>query len=78
MLPTRKEASLRIMFLGKTNLPTDRETLYWMNVKAIPPTDEKKYTEEYLTVGITKQNQAILSPGKSTCATRKSTKYVAV
>ncbi|HDS0120215.1 TPA: fimbria/pilus periplasmic chaperone, partial [Escherichia coli] len=41
MLPTRKEASLRIMFLGKTNLPTDRETLYWMNVKAIPPTDEK-------------------------------------
>ena len=31
MLPTRKEASLRIMFLGKTNLPTDRETLYWMN-----------------------------------------------
>ena len=36
MLPTRKEASLRIMFLGKTNFPTDRETLYWMNVKAIP------------------------------------------
>ena len=27
---------------------------------------------------LSQQNQAILSPGKSTCATRKSTKYVAV
>ncbi|WP_170692593.1 molecular chaperone, partial [Escherichia coli] len=52
MLPTRKEASLRIMFLGKTNLPTDRETLYWMNVKAIPPTDEKNTQKNTLQLAL--------------------------
>lgn len=52
MLPTRKEASLRIMFLGKTNLPTDRETLYWMNVKAIPPTDEKNIQKNTLQLAL--------------------------
>lgn len=51
MLPTRK-ASLRIMFLGKTNLPTDRETLYWMNVKAIPPTDEKNTQKNTLQLAL--------------------------
>ncbi|WCE54396.1 fimbria/pilus periplasmic chaperone [Escherichia coli] len=52
MLPTRKEASLRIMFLGKTNLPTDRETLYWMNVKAIPPTDERNTQKNTLQLAL--------------------------
>lgn len=40
------------MFLGKTNLPTDRETLYWMNVKAIPPTDEKNTQKNTLQLAL--------------------------
>lgn len=78
MLPTRKEASLRIMFLGKTNLPTDRETLYWMNVKAIPPTDEKNTQKNTLQLALQNKIKLFYRPEKSTCATRKSTKYVAV
>ncbi|GHM54755.1 hypothetical protein ECZU51_34250 [Escherichia coli] len=60
MLPTRKEASLRIMFLGKTNLPTDRETLYWMNVKAIPPTDEKNTQKNTLQLAGNDSNLLIV------------------
>lgn len=52
MLPTRKEASLRIMFVGKAQLPTDRETLFWMNVKAIPPTDEKNTQKNTLQLAL--------------------------
>ncbi|EJD1898482.1 fimbria/pilus periplasmic chaperone [Escherichia coli] len=52
MLPTRKEASLRIMFIGKSQLPTDRETLFWMNVKAIPPTDEKNTQKNTLQLAL--------------------------
>ncbi|GHL17171.1 hypothetical protein ECZU24_00120 [Escherichia coli] len=56
MLPTRKEASLRIMFIGKSQLPTDRETLFWMNVKAIPPTDEKNTQKNTLQLALHKLN----------------------
>ncbi|HFV4137717.1 TPA: fimbria/pilus periplasmic chaperone [Escherichia coli] len=52
MLPTRKKASLRIMFIGKSQLPTDRETLFWMNVKAIPPTDEKNTQKNTLQLAL--------------------------
>ncbi|QMN53330.1 fimbria/pilus periplasmic chaperone [Citrobacter freundii] len=52
MLPTRKAASLRIMFVGQKNLPTDRETLYWMNVKAIPPTDEQNTEKNTLQLAL--------------------------
>ncbi|MCQ8806230.1 fimbria/pilus periplasmic chaperone, partial [Escherichia coli] len=34
MLPTRKEASLRILFIGKSQLPTERATLVWRKVLA--------------------------------------------
>ena len=36
VLKPKKENTLRIMYAGPGNLPADRESLYWMNVKAIP------------------------------------------
>lgn len=63
MLPTRKEASLRIMFVGKSALPTDRETLYWMNVKAIPPTDEKNTEKNTLQLALQNRIKLFYRPG---------------
>ncbi|WP_447876723.1 fimbria/pilus periplasmic chaperone [Serratia fonticola] len=36
----QKENTLRISYAGTTALPTDRETLYWFNSKAIPQSSE--------------------------------------
>lgn len=35
-----KGQSLRVFFSGKQSLPTDRESLFWLNVLEIPPTPE--------------------------------------
>lgn len=72
-----KEASLRIMFLGKTNLPTDRETLYWMNVKAIPPTDEKNTQKNTLQLALQNKIKLFYRP-ENLPVQPESTKYVAV
>lgn len=36
VMKPQKENTLRIMYVGPNNLPADRESLYWVNVKAIP------------------------------------------
>ncbi|WP_333012608.1 fimbria/pilus periplasmic chaperone [Kluyvera sichuanensis] len=36
VMKAKKENTLRIMYVGPNSLPTDRESLYWVNVKAIP------------------------------------------
>lgn len=45
----QKENTLRISYTGAP-LPTDRETLYWFNSKAIPQSDEKSRTLNTLQV----------------------------
>ncbi|MFZ5210258.1 fimbria/pilus periplasmic chaperone [Enterobacter kobei] len=37
----QKENTLRISYTGSKSLPTDRETLYWFNSKAIPQASEE-------------------------------------
>lgn len=41
MIKANSENTLRLMFAGAA-LPQDRETVYWLNVKAIPSLDKEK------------------------------------
>ena len=40
VMKPQKENTLRIMYVGPNNLPADRESLYWVNVKAIPSAEK--------------------------------------
>lgn len=48
----KKENTLRILDAGSSQLPQDRETLYWMNVKAIPSMDKSKLSDNTLQLAI--------------------------
>ncbi len=36
VIQPQKENTLRVMYISAKNLPADRETVYWLNMKAIP------------------------------------------
>ncbi len=48
----KKENTLRILDATNNQLPQDRESLFWMNVKAIPSMDKSKLTENTLQLAI--------------------------
>lgn len=48
----KKENSLRIIDATSNQLPQDRETLFWLNVKAIPSMDKAKLQDNTLQLAI--------------------------
>lgn len=42
MMQGKKENNLLILDKKNTQLPTDRESLFWVNVKSIPASDKKR------------------------------------
>ncbi|MCS3432297.1 fimbria/pilus periplasmic chaperone [Klebsiella sp. BIGb0407] len=48
----KKENTLRILDASNNKLPQDRESLFWMNVKAIPSMDKSKLNENTLQLAI--------------------------
>lgn len=48
----KKENTLRILDATRYPLPQDRESLFWMNVKAIPSMDKSKLSENTLQLAI--------------------------
>ena len=42
VIQPKKENILRIMYVGQDNLPQDRETVFYLNSKAIPSSDKSK------------------------------------
>lgn len=48
----KKENTLRIIDSSNDTLPKDRESLFWINVKAIPALDKAKENENYLQFAI--------------------------
>ncbi|EPQ0972086.1 fimbria/pilus periplasmic chaperone [Citrobacter farmeri] len=48
----KKENTLRILDATNNQLPQDRESLFWMNVKAIPSMDKSKLSENTLQLAI--------------------------
>ena len=48
----KKENTLRIIDATNNQLPQDRESLFWMNVKAIPSMDKSKLSDNTLQLAI--------------------------
>ncbi|HFZ8995707.1 TPA: fimbria/pilus periplasmic chaperone [Citrobacter freundii] len=57
-----KENTLRIMYIGQGNLPKDRESLYWMNVKAIPAADKDIKNKNTLQIAVLNRIKLFVRP----------------
>ena len=60
----KKENTLRIIDATSNQLPQDRETLFWMNVKAIPSMDKSKLSENTLQLAIISRIKLYYRPAK--------------
>lgn len=59
----KKENTLRIIDATGDQLPKDRESLFWLNVKAIPAMDKSKLTENTLQLAIISRIKLYYRPG---------------
>ena len=60
----KKENTLRIVDATNGQLPQDRESLFWMNVKAIPSMDKSKLSENTLQLAIISRIKLYYRPAK--------------
>ena len=60
----KKENTLRIIDATNNQLPQDRESLFWMNVKAIPSMDKSKLSDNTLQLAIISRIKLYYRPGK--------------
>lgn len=58
----KKENTLRIIDATNGLLPKDRESLFWLNVKAIPSMDKKRLSENTLQLAIVSRIKLIYRP----------------
>ncbi|EBL7063672.1 fimbria/pilus periplasmic chaperone [Salmonella enterica] len=62
VIKPQKENTLRIMYMGPNNLPTDRESLYWMNVKAIPSANKDIKDKNTLQIAVLSRIKLFVRP----------------
>ena len=60
----KKENTLRIIDATNQQLPQDRESLFWVNVKAIPAMDKSKLGDNTLQLAIISRIKLYYRPGK--------------
>ncbi len=60
----KKENTLRILDATSNQLPQDRESLFWMNVKAIPSMDKSKLNDNTLQLAIISRIKLYYRPAK--------------
>ena len=60
----KKENTLRILDATNNQLPQDRESLFWMNVKAIPSMDKSKLGDNTLQLAIISRIKLYYRPAK--------------
>lgn len=60
----KKENTLRIVDATDNQLPQDRESLFWVNVKAIPSMDKSKLSDNTLQLAIISRIKLYYRPGK--------------
>lgn len=60
----KKENTLRIIDATNKQLPQDRESLFWINVKAIPSMDKSKLSENTLQLAIISRIKLYYRPAK--------------
>lgn len=62
MMEGKKENNLRIFDKSLTKLPSDRESLFWINVKAIPSSDKKDMDKNILQFSVTSKIKMFYRP----------------
>ncbi len=62
VMKPKKENTLRIMYTGPNNLPADRESLYWVNVKAIPSVNKDKQSKNTLQIAVLSRIKLFVRP----------------
>lgn len=62
VIKPQKENTLRIMYTGAKNLPTDRESLFWMNVKAIPSASKDTKNKNTLQIAVLNRIKLFVRP----------------
>lgn len=64
----KKENTLRIIDASNDRLPQDRESLFWMNVKAIPSMDKARLNDNTLQLAIISRIKLYYRPAKLSLA----------
>lgn len=62
LMKGKKENILRIVDVTKGGLPSDKESLFWINVKAIPSIDKDKLAENKLQLAIVNRIKLLYRP----------------
>ncbi|KFK91728.1 MULTISPECIES: fimbria/pilus periplasmic chaperone [unclassified Serratia (in: enterobacteria)] len=62
LMQGKKENTLRIIDATNKSLPKDRESLFWVNVKAIPSLDKSREEENTLQLAITSRIKLFYRP----------------
>lgn len=62
VMKPQKENTLRIMYVGPNNLPGDRESLYWVNVKAIPSASKDIQNKNTLQIAVLSRIKLFIRP----------------
>lgn len=62
MLNPQRENSLRVVYNGKKTLANDRETIYWINVKAIPGVNAKEKNSNSLQIAVQNRIRLLVRP----------------
>lgn len=60
----KKENTLRIIDVSNGQLPSDRESLFWVNVKAIPAMEKANMTQNTLQLAIISRIKLLYRPAK--------------
>ncbi|WP_368540806.1 fimbria/pilus periplasmic chaperone [Enterobacter soli] len=62
VMKPKKENTLRIMYVGDNSLPADRESLYWVNVKAIPSASKNTQGKNTLQIAVLSRIKLFVRP----------------
>lgn len=72
LMQGKKENTLRIIDGTNQSLPKDRESLFWVNVKAIPSLDKSRQQENTLQLAITSRIKMFYRPAQLNIAPDKA------
>ncbi len=63
----KRGQTVKVMFTGATDLPKDRESVYWFNVLEVPPQAKRcSDRQKLITTGFPHPHQTLLSPERLT------------
>ena len=76
MMQGKKENILRIINASSGVMPGDRESLFWLNVRAIPSTDPAKSKDNVLQIAVTTRIKLFYRPEGLTVTPEKSPQMI--